>query len=133
VELRGWNGTLQVGERELTIRRGLRSMLVRRRRDPDLVLRPEQVAAVRFAAATKLPGYLQLVERGAPPAADYMSTIRDTHTVTFTGSGHAEQWREAAETIARRCGVELEISSGPSYWKTIRAESPLRGDDERVR
>src|SRR5438045_5754644 len=114
--LRGYNGSLIVGNDAVLIRRGLRGVLARKRRDPDLRIPFDEVAAVRFAPSGWLVGYLQVIERGAPVASSgYLATIRDRHTVTFlTRSG---RWRRAAEEVADRTGVSVEVESAAPYWK----------------
>jgi len=116
--LRGYNGSLIVGNDAVLIRRGLRGMLARKRRDPDLRIPFDEVAAVRFAPSGWLVGYLQVLERGAPVGSSgYLTTIRDRRTVTFlTRSG---RWRRAAEEVADRSGVSVEVESAAPYWKNI--------------
>jgi hypothetical protein len=76
------------------------------------------VTAVRFAPSGWLVGYLQVIERGASVGSSgYLTTIRDRRTVTFlTRSG---RWRRAAEEIADRSGVSVEVESAAPYWKHI--------------
>jgi hypothetical protein len=116
--LRGYNGSLIVGNQALLIRRGLRGVLVRKRRDPDLSVRFDEVAAVRFAPSGWLVGYLQVIERGASvDPSGYLTTIRDRRTVTFfTRSG---RWRRAAEAVADRSGVSVEVESAAPYWGNV--------------
>ena len=116
--LRGYNGSVIVGNDAVLIRRGPRGVLARKRRDPDLRIRFDEVAAVRFAPSGWLVGYLQVIERGAPVASSgYLATIRDRHTVTFlTRSG---RWRRAAEEVADRTGVSVEVESAAPYSKNI--------------
>src|SRR5436305_7116728 len=64
--LRGYNGSLIVANDAVLIRRGLRGVLARKRRDPDLRIPFAEVGAVRFAPSGWLVGYLQVIERGAP-------------------------------------------------------------------
>jgi len=116
--LRGYNGSLIFGTDALVIRRGLRGTLARKRRDPDLRIPFDEVAAVRFAPSGWLVGYLQVLERGASAGSSgYLTTIRDRHTVTFlTRSG---RWRRAAEEVADRSGVSVEVESAAPYSKNI--------------
>jgi hypothetical protein len=116
--LRGYNGSLIVGNEALLIRRGLRGVLARKRRDPDLWVRFDEVAAVRFAPSGWLVGYLQVIERGSPVhSSGYLTTIRDHRTVTFlTRSG---RWRRAAEEVADRSGVSVEVESAAPYWGNV--------------
>jgi hypothetical protein len=82
--LRGYNGSLIVGDDAVLIRRGFRGVLARKRRDPDLRIRFDEVAAVRFAPSALLVGYVQIIERGASVGlSGYFTTIRDHRTVTF--------------------------------------------------
>ena len=60
--LRGYNGSLIIGNDAVLIRRGLRGVLARKRRDPDLQIPFDEVAAVRFAPSGWLVGYLQVIE-----------------------------------------------------------------------
>jgi len=108
-----------VGDEAVLIRRGLRGVLARKRRDPDFRIRFDQVARVRFAPSGWLVGYLQLVERGASLASGgYLTTIRDHRTVTFlTRSG---RWRRTAEEVADRSGVSLEVEPAAPYWRNVR-------------
>src|SRR5438045_5323521 len=114
--LRGYNGSLIVGNDAVLIKRGLRGALARKQRDPDLRIPFDEVAAVRFAPSGWLVGYLQVIERGASVGSSgYLTTIRDDHTVTFfTRSG---RWRRAAEEVADRTGVSVEVESAAPYWK----------------
>src|SRR5438045_2304387 len=116
--LRGYNGSLIVGNDAVLIRRGLRSVLVRKRRDPELRIRFDEVAAVRFAPSGWLVGYLQVLERGASVgSSSYLTTIRDPRAVTFfTRSG---RWRRAGEEVAERSGAPLEVESAAPYWGNI--------------
>ena len=93
----------------MLIRRGLRGVLARKRRDPDLRIRFDEVAAVRFAPSGWLVGYLQVIERGASVGSrGYLTTIRDHRTVTFlTRSG---RWGRAAEEVAARSDVIVEVA-----------------------
>ena len=82
--LRGYNGTLIVGNDAVLIRRGLRGVLARKRRDSDVRIPFADVAAVRFAPSGWLVGYLQVIERGASVGSSgYLTTIRVRRTVTF--------------------------------------------------
>jgi hypothetical protein len=116
--LRGYNGILRVGDDRVTIRRGLRGTLVRKRRDADVTVPLDQIAAVRFAPAGRVVGYLQIIERGASgDPGDYLATIRDRRAVTFfTRSG---RWRRAAEEIAGLSGAPVEAISAAPYWNTV--------------
>jgi hypothetical protein len=116
--LRGYNGSLIVGNDAVLIRRGLRGALARKRRDPDLRIPFDQVAAVRFAPSRWLVGYLQVIERGASVGSSgFLTTIRDRGTVTFlTRSG---RWRRAAEDVADRSGVSVEAESAAPYWENV--------------
>ena len=102
----------------MVIRRGLRGVLARKRRDPDLRIRFDEVAAVRFAPSVWLVGYLQVIERGASvDRSGYLTTIRDHRTVTFlTRSG---RWRRAAEEVADRSAVSVEVESAAPYWGSV--------------
>ena len=116
--LRGYDGSLIVGNDAVLIRRGLRGVLARKRRDPDVRIRFDEVAAVRFAPSGWLVGYLQVIERGASVGSSgYLTTIRDHRTVTFlTRSG---RWRRAAEEVADRSGVSVEVESAAPYWGNV--------------
>jgi hypothetical protein len=118
VALRGWNGTLRLTDSAVEIRRGLRGILIRKRRDADLSVPFDQIAVVRYAPARGVGGYVQIVKRGSPaPSIDYLSTIRDARTVTFaTRSG---RWRLAAQEIVDRSGGSLELSSAAPYWSAV--------------
>jgi hypothetical protein len=112
--LRGYNGSLIVGNDAVLIRRGLRGVLARKRRDPDLRIPFDDVATVRFAPSGWLVGYLQVIERGASVGSSgYLTTIRDHRTVTFFT--RSERWRGAAEEVADRTGVSLEVESAAPY------------------
>ena len=123
--LRGYNGSLIIGNDAVLIRRGLRGVLARKRRDPDLRIPFDEVAAVRFAPSGWLVGYLQVIERGASVGArGYLTTIRDHRTVTFlTRSG---RWRRAAEEVAARSDVSIEVESAPHYWGGVLAAAGRR-------
>jgi hypothetical protein len=124
--LRGYNGSLIVENDGVLIRRGLRGVLARKRRDPDLRIRFNEVAAVRFAPSGWLVGYLQVIERGASVhSSGYLTTIRDHRTVTFlTRFG---RWRRAAEEVADRSGVSIEVGSAARYsGNVLGATGPRR-------
>jgi len=116
--LRGYNGSLIIGNDAVLIRRGVRGVLARKRRDPDLRIPFDEVAAVRFAPSGWLVGYLQVIERGASVGAGgYLTTIRDHRTVTFlTRSG---RWRRAADEVADRSGASVEVESAAPYWGNV--------------
>src|SRR5436190_1820590 len=101
--LRGWNGTLVVADGRVVIKRGIRGLAVRKRRDPDIEISFNQVAAVRFAPARDVAGYVQIIERGTSPTRDYLETIRDRHTVTsvarFSRSQPVKLARSAAAWV----------------------------------
>src|SRR5947207_7190738 len=107
------------------IRRGLRGVLARKRRDPDVRIPFDEVAAVRFAPSGWLVGYLQVIERGASVGSrGYLTTIRDHRTVTFlTRSG---RWGRAAEEVAARSDVIVEVESAPHYWGGVLAAAGRR-------
>jgi hypothetical protein len=115
-----------VGNDAVLIRRGLRGVLARKRRDPDLRIPFDEVAAVRFAPSGWLVGYLQVIERGATVGlGGYLTTIRDHRTVTFLT--RSERWRRAAEEVADRSGVSVEVESAAPYWgNVLRATRPRR-------
>src|SRR5213082_2625984 len=123
--LRGYNGSLIVANDAVLIRRGLRGVLARKRRDPDLRITFDEVVAVRFAPSGWLVGYLQVIERGASVGSSgYLTTIRDHRTVTFlTRSG---RWRRAAEEVAARSDVSVEVESAPHYWGGVLAAAGRR-------
>jgi len=116
--LRGYNGSLIVGNDAMLIRRGLRGVRARKRRDPDLRIPFDEVAGVRFAPSGWLVGYLQVIEHAASAGSSgYLTTIRDQHTVTFlTRSG---RWRRAAEEVADRSVVSVEVESAAPYWGNV--------------
>jgi len=118
--VRGWNGALAFEDGRLVVRRGLRGLLVRKRREPALDLPADEIGLVRFAPARLLVGYLQVVERDSLPIErNYLATIRDPRTVTFaTRSG---RWRRLAEEIAAYGGATLEVEPARPYWSTIRS------------
>ena len=115
--LRGWNGTLVVGDGRVVVKRGIRGLVVRKRRDADLEVRLDRIAEVRFAAAGGVAGYVQIVERGSSPSDDYLATIRDPRTVTFvTRSG---RWRRVAQDLADLSGAPLESRPAAGYWRSV--------------
>ena len=116
--LRGYNGTLIVGTDCVLIRRGLRGVLTRKRRGPDVRIPFDEVSAIRFAPSGWLVGYLQVAERGAAVrSTGYLTTIRDPRTVTFLS--RSRRWRRAAEELAARCGVPIEAVSAARYWGNV--------------
>jgi hypothetical protein len=116
-DLRGWNGTLHVGDDRVVVRRGIRGRLVRKRRDPDVEVPFNQLAAVRFAPAGGVAGYVQIIERGSSHTDDYLGTIRDPRTVTF--ATRSRRWRRAAQEIAALSGVPLEVKPAAAYWRAV--------------
>jgi hypothetical protein len=116
-QLRGWNGSLLIGDDRVVVRRGIRGRLVRKRREPDVEVPFSQVATVRYAPAGGVAGYVQIVERGSSTTEDYLGTIRDPRTVTFaTRSG---RWRRAAQEIAALSGVPLDGTPAAAYWRAV--------------
>jgi hypothetical protein len=118
-QLRGWNGSLLIGDDRIVLRRGVRGRLVRKRRDPDVEVPFDQVATVRHAPAGGVAGYVQIIERGrgSPTSDDYLGTIRDPRTVTF--ATRSRRWREAAQEIAALSGVPLEAKPAAAYWRAV--------------
>jgi hypothetical protein len=116
--LRGYNGSLIVGNDAVLIRRGLRGVLARKRRDRDLRIHFDEIEAVRFAPAGWLVGYVQVIERGASVGSSgYLTTIRDQRTVTFLT--RSERWRRAAEEVANQSGVPVDVESAAPYWENV--------------
>jgi hypothetical protein len=116
--LRGYNGSLIVGNDAVLIRRGLRGVLARKRRDRDLRIPFDEVATVRFAPSGWLVGYLQVIERGASVGSSgYLTTIRDNRTVTFLT--RSERWRRAAEEVADQSGVPVDVEPAAPYWGNV--------------
>jgi len=114
--LRGYNGTLLIGSDAILIRRGLRGIVARKRRDADRRIAFDDVAVVRFAPSGWLVGYLQVLEQGASVESNrYLATIRDPCTVTFLT--RSKRWRRAADEISERSGVTLEVNSAAPYWE----------------
>lgn len=114
--LRGWNGTLLIGDSGVVIRRGLRGLLIRKRRENDLEVPFDQIESIRYAPARGVVGYVQLVQRGSSGTDDFLRTIRDRRTVTF--GAHSGRWRRAAEEVAARSGAPLETAPAAAYWNT---------------
>lgn len=128
--LRGWNGTLVLNAEGVTIRRGLKGLIVRKRRDPDVEVAWNQIAQVRFAPARGVGGYVQIIERSSPlNARDYLETIRARTTVTF--ARRSERWRQAAEEIATRSGASLEVGSAARYWSSVVGTRGTRNSTDR--
>ena len=115
--LRGWNGTLVVADGRVVIKRGIRGLAVRKRRDPDIEISFNQVAAVRFAPARGVAGYVQIIERGTSRTRDYLETIRDRHTVTFVA--RSGRWSRVAQEIADLSGAPMEPEPPAAYWRSI--------------
>jgi hypothetical protein len=117
--MRGWNGALSLEGDRVIVKRGLRGLLTRKRRDPNLVFRADQIGLVKYAPARGLAGYVQVVERDSLPCEqNYLATIRDPRTVTFMT--RALKWRKLAEEIAARSGAQLDVNPPQPYWSTIR-------------
>jgi hypothetical protein len=117
--VRGWNGTLTLEQGRVVLSRGLRGALVRKRRDPAVVVPVERIGLVRFAPARGLGGYVQVVERDATPIErGYLDTIRDPRTVTFMA--RSGRWRRLAEEIAAQSGATLEVNPAQPYRSEIR-------------
>jgi hypothetical protein len=117
--MRGWNGSLALESGRVIVSRGLRGALVRKRRQPPLVLPVDRIERVRYAPAHWIVGYVQVVERSSGEVrSDYLATIRDPRTVTFMT--RSAKWRELAEEIAAQSGAKLEMSPPQSYRRTVR-------------
>ena len=101
----------------MVIKRGIRGLAVRKRRDPDIEISFNQVAAVRFAPARGVAGYVQIIERGTSRTRDYLETIRDQHTVTFVA--RSGRWRRVAQEIAALSGAPMEPELPAAYWRSI--------------
>jgi hypothetical protein len=115
--LRGWNGTLLVRDDRVVVKRGIRGRLVRKRRDADVEIPLDQVGMVRYAPAGGVAGYVQIIERGQSTTGDYLTTIRDAHTVTF--AMRSGRWRRAAQEIADLSGAPLEAKPAAPYWRAV--------------
>ena len=126
--VRGWNGILLLGDEGVAVRRGVRGILVRKRRDPDYFVPWGDVGLVRYAPARGVAGYVQIVERDdTSPAGDYLAIIRDPRTVTF--SRNSQRWRRAAEEVAGRAGAQLDEAPPAPYRATVRSVQPRQGQD----
>ena len=115
--LRGWNGTLLVRDDRVVVKRGIRGRLVRKRRDADVEIPLDKVAMVRYAPAGGVAGYVQIIERGQSTTGDYLTTIRDAHTVTF--AMRSGRWRRVAQAIADLSGAPLEAKPAAPYWRAV--------------
>jgi hypothetical protein len=112
----GWNGTLVLTDDRVVIKRGLKGLVVRKRRDPDFDVPFKQVARVRYAPARGVAGYVQ-IKRGSSGTDDYLGTIRDPRTVTFVT--RSVRWRRVAQEIADLSGATLEPKPAAAYWRSV--------------
>src|SRR3954468_7219460 len=130
--MHGYNGNLLLLDRGVTIERGLKGLLVRKRQSASLLIPREDVRAVWFqprAGRWSLPGYVLVVAGADAPGDEFVARIRDDRAVTFLARSDA--WREFAEAVALRCGVGFrefpaETRSGV---EVVKAEWP-RSDRE---
>jgi Domain of unknown function (DUF4429) len=114
---RGWNGTLVVGDTGVALRRGLRGLLIRKRRDADVEIPLDRIERIRYAPSRGVVGYVQFVEPGTLSTNDYLQTIRDPHTVTF--ASRSNRWLRVAEELAARTGARLEAAPAAPYWSSV--------------
>ena len=134
--MRGYNGNLSLAERRVSIERGVKGLLVRKRWSPSRTVQCEDVREVWFQPSSGSrggwPGFVLLITGAEEPVADLVGRVRDESAVTFLG--HSDDWRSFAATIAQRCEAHLrefpaEARSGRDLVRSTRRD---RGRDRRV-
>lgn len=107
--MRGYNGNLSLTPRGVTIERGVKGLLVRKRWSPSRTLQCGDVREVWFQPSTRgrrgLPGFVLLVAGAAVPPDNFLARIRDETAVTFLG--RSDEWQSLAAAIGNRCQVRL--------------------------
>jgi hypothetical protein len=121
---KGWNGNVVISPEGVRIARGLKGLLTRKRKGPDLTISFADIQGVRLLPATRLPGYVQVVIAQEAVSSDYLSTIRGDRTVTFT-KRRTEEFTKVAAEIAEVSGVKVEtVTDNPEYWATVKGAAP---------
>jgi hypothetical protein len=119
--LKGYNGTLVLGDAGVTIKRGARGFLlgggtVR----GDKFVPYETIVAVQFKRPGLSVGYLQLSLRGGSEAkSGVMEATKDENTVTFTAA-KIKEFTEARDLIMARLGAG-ETKVCPDCAETVKA------------
>jgi hypothetical protein len=121
--LKGWNGNLRISDEGVTITRGLKGFLRRDPRRQPLDVSYTEIRRVRFMAATKVVGYVQVLTTDAAPPDDRRGTLNNDHTLTFT-KRRSDACEKIAVEIARRSRVDLERVTPPEYWATVHELAP---------
>jgi hypothetical protein len=131
--MRGYNGNLLLANDGVTIERGFKGLLVRKRSSASHSIPRGDVREVWFQPSTGrrgLPGYVLVVGRSDSPPDDYLGRVRDARSVTFLG--RSDEWRALAETVARQCSAPLR--EFPAETRSGREVAKQRlGDDQDTR
>src|SRR5262249_21288043 len=105
-ELRGWNGTLLVGDDRVVIKRGVRGRVVRSISSRRFGMHPQAV--------------LRATSRSLNAARRARTTICGrSATHVRSPSRRARRWRRAAQEIAALSGVPLEAEPAAAYWRAV--------------
>jgi hypothetical protein len=130
--MRGYNGNLSITAGGVTIERGLKGALVRKKSPQAVSIRSEDIREIWFQPSTgrwDLPGYVLVVDRDEPPE-DFVARVRDDRAVTFLG--HSVEWRRFAAEMA--VSLHAPLREFPPETRSGRdvAKRWLGGSDRRT-
>lgn len=109
--MRGYNGRLELVDEGILISHPPLRALLCKVRPGKLRIPFSSVRWVRFQPSTGglgLVGYVQIGTESDGDAGSFRERIRQRNAVTFLR--RAEDWQELAHSIARRSGVELNVT-----------------------
>lgn len=134
--MRGYNGNLLLSGSRVSIERGVKGLLVRKRSSASRTIECGDVRGVWFQPSSGgrggWPGFVLLLTGADQPADDFVARVRDESAVTFLA--RSDDWRSFAAAIAQRCQVKLrEFPAEPrSGRNVVRSAFGDRGRDRRV-
>jgi hypothetical protein len=107
--IRGYNGNLARSNGEVTIERGVKGLLIRRRWASPYTVGCGELREVWFQPSVRgrrgLVGYVLLVTAEDQIPDDFETRARHDRAVTFLR--RPDEWRAFANAVAEACGVPL--------------------------
>jgi hypothetical protein len=131
--MRGYNGNLSLLERRVSIERGVKGLLVRKRWSSSRTIQCGEVREVWFQPSGGgrggWPGFVLLITGTDQPSDDFVARVRDENAVTFLR--RSDDWHSFAAAIAQRCQAHLRefTAEDRSGREVVRSAHADRGHD----